>query len=224
MFRRALILGLILPIVLYGIKIILWGASNIKLANFKPVSAIFLLDVSASNRELMDKQSNTILKISKRLDSEDTALVYIVSENTYNVYDGNPHKLVQIKEAIQKRGAYDNKAYGTAYGLALKKAVGDSLRYKAQGYTPVIVILGDLENEGDITKQINWNTLPSNMKKTLQFVPDLKLAFLYAHPEKLDDVRQILLPAFAEKSNNLVFASEENVDQATKKLLEVLGR
>ncbi len=224
MFRRALILGLILPLVVYGIKIILWGVSNIKLANFKPVSAIFLLDVSASNRALIDKQSMSILKIAKRLDSEDTALVYIVSENTYNVYDGNPHKLNAIREAINKRGAYDNKAYGTAYGLALKKAVGDALRYQARGYTPFIVVLGDLENEGDITKQINWNTLPANIKKTLQYIPDLKLAFLYAHPEKLDDVRQLLLPAFDDKSSNLVVASEENVEQATKKLLEILGR
>ncbi len=224
MFRRALILGLILPLVLYGIKIILWGFSNIKLANFKPVSAIFLLDVSASNRTLIDKQTGTILKISKRLDSEDTALVYIVSENTYNVYDGNPHKLVAIKEAISKRGAYDNKAYGTAYGLAFKKAIGDALRYQSQGYTPLIVVLGDLENEGDVTKQLNWNTLPSNLRKTLRYIPDLKVAFLYAHPEKLDDVRQLLLPVFAEKSSNLIVASEENVEQSTKKLLEVLGR
>ena len=224
MFRRALVLGLILPIVLYGIKIIIWGFSNIKLANFKPVAAIYLLDVSASNRTLIDKQSNTILKISKRLDSEDTALIYIVSENTYNVYDGNPHKLVAIREAIRKRGAYDSKAYGTAYGLAIKKAVGDALRYQAQGYTPLIVVLGDLENEGDITKQINWNTLPKNIRKTLQYIPDLKLVFLYAHPEKLDEVRQLLLPVFAEKSNNLIVASEENVEQSTKKLLEVLGR
>lgn len=224
MFKRALVLGAILPVAVFIIKLIVVGISNVQLANFQPVSAIFLLDVSASNRDLMSKQEQTILKISKRLDSEDHALIYLVSENTYNVYNGNPHKLVDMKKAVEKRGAFDSKAYGTAYGLALKKAVGDALHYKSNGYTPAIIVLGDLENEGDISKQINWNVLPKNIKNTLRYIPDLKLTFLYAHPEKLDDVRQMLLPVFDEHPENLILASEENAEQATKTFLGVLGR
>ena len=37
------------------------------------------------------------------------------------------------------------------------------------GYTPAIVIMGDLENEGDITKQINWSILPQDLEKTLKY-------------------------------------------------------
>jgi hypothetical protein len=192
------------------------------LGEFKPVATIFLLDISASNRNLLDMQEQTILKISKRLDSEDHALIYVVTEDAYSVYNGNPHKLVAMRESMKKRGAFDDKTFGTAYGLALKKAVSDALRYKQDGYKPAIIVLGDLENEGDVTKQINWNTLPTNIQKTLKYVPDLTLAFLYAHPQKLDDVRLSLLPVIKEK--NLVIASEENVDQAVRKILEALGR
>lgn len=224
MFKRSIVLGLILILSVVVIKLIIYAFSGIQLAEFKPVSAIFLLDVSASNRELMGKQEKTILKISKRLDSEDHAIIYLVTEDAYNVYNGNPHKLVDMKKAIEKRGEFDSKAYGTAYGTALYKAIGDALHYKANGYTPLIVVLGDLENEGDITKQINWNVLPKNIRNTLKYVPDLRLAFLYAHPQKLDEVRQMLLPVYDKNPNNLVFASEENVEQATKKILESIGR
>ncbi len=222
MFRRACILSLLLLLSVYVLKLLVVGFLNMDLGEFKPVAAVFLLDISASNRNLLAQQEQTILKISKRLDSEDHALIYVVTEDTYSVYNGNPHKLVAMRESMKKRGAFDEKSFGTAYGLALKKAVGDALRYKQDGYKPVIVVLGDLENEGDITKQINWNTLPKNIKKTLDYIPDLTLAFLYAHPQKLDDVRHTLLPVIKEK--NLIIASEENVDQAVRKILEAVGR
>lgn len=222
MFRRTLTLGLVLLAAIYISKCLVAWWSSIEFGEFKPVATVFLLDTSASNRNLFDQQVQTILKISKRLDSEDHALIYIVTEDTYSVYNGNPHKLVQMRESMKKRSEIDAKAFGTAYGLALKKAVGDALIYKAEGYKPAIVILGDLENEGDITKQINWNTLPKNLRKTLEYIPDLTIAFLYAHPQKLDEVRQTLLPVMSD--SQMIIASEENVDQAVRKFLEAVGR
>lgn len=222
MFKRTVTLGALFIIALYIIKVIVVGFSNMEFSEFKPVAAIYLLDISASNRNLLDSQAQTILRISKRLDSEDHALIYVVTEGTYSVYNGSPHKLVEMRESMKKRGVFDEKSFGTAYGLALKKAIEDALRYKEEGYKPAIIVLGDLENEGDITKQINWHVLPKNLKKTLQYIPDLTLAFLYAHPQKLDEVRHTLLPVISEK--HLIVASEENVDQAVRKFLEAVGR
>ena len=79
-----------------------------------------------------------------------------------------------------------------------------------------------MENEGDITKQINWNTLPKNIQNTLKYVPDLSLTFLYAHPQKLDDVRQALVPVMSEQK--LIVASEENVEQSLRKFAQAIGR
>lgn len=222
MFKRTCSLGLLLVIVLYVVKLIAVGFMNMELKQFQPVATIFLLDTSASNKNLQHKQEQTILKVCKRLDSEDHAIIYVVTEDAYNIYNGKPNKLVAMKKAMETRGGYDTKNWGTAYGLALYKAVGDALRFKEEGYRPVIVFLGDMENEGDIKKQINWNTLPKNIKNTLKYIPDFTLAFLYAHPQKLDEIRQTLLPVLKEKQ--LIMASEENVDAAVRKILETVGR
>lgn len=222
MFKKAIVLGILLPIVVFTLKLIFVGMSKVELSEFKPVVAIFLLDISASNRDLLYSQQQCILKMAKRLDSEDHARIYVVTEDAYEVYDGQPHKTIAMREAMNRRSGLDSNAYGTAYGLALKKAVGDALRYKAEGYTPAIIFLGDMENEGDITKQINWAILPQDLEKTLTYIPDLSLTFLYAHPQKLDSIRQQLVPVLGEKQ--LIIASEENVDIATRKFSQAVGR
>lgn len=222
MFKRVLILGIILPLVLFIVKFLYVQVSKVELSEFKPVVAIYLLDISASNRDILWKQQQTILKMSKKMDSEDHIKIYIVSEDSYMVYEGAPHKTIAIRDALYKRSEFDSKAYGTAYGLALKKAIDDALRYQVDGYTPAIVILGDLENEGAIDKQINWETLPKNIKTTLKYIPDLSLTFLYAHPQKLDKVKQTLVPVLGE--NKLIVASEENVETASVKFSKAIGR
>ncbi len=222
MFRRTIILSILLPVVVFLLKMVAVGVSKIELSEFKPVCAIFLLDISASNRDLLYKQQQTILKMAKRLDSEDHAKIYVISEDAYEIYDGMPHKTVTMREAMERRTAFDSKAYGTAYGLAVKKAVGDALRYKAEGYTPAIVFLGDMENEGAIDKQINWNTFPKNIEKTLKYIPDLSISFLYANPQKLDFVKHQLVPVLGE--SRLIIAAEENVDVTVRKFYEAVGR
>lgn len=34
---------------------------------------------------------------------------------------------------------------------------------KKDGYVPAVVVIGDLENEGASSKQINWNTFPDEV-------------------------------------------------------------
>lgn len=222
MFKKSLVLGLLLPIIALVVKFAVISMSKVELSEFKPVVAIFLLDISASNRDLLYKQQQCILKMSKRLDSEDHARIYVVTEDAYEVYDGAPHKTIAMREAINKRSEFDSAAYGTAYGVALKKAIGDALRYKMEGYTPAIIVLGDLENEGAINKQINWEILPKNLEQTLKYIPDLSLTFLYAQPQKLDEVRQKLVPVMGQKQ--LIIASEENVEHSLRKFSQMVGR
>ena len=57
------------------------------------------------------------MKIAKRLDSDDKTIIYVVSEDAYNVYNGNPHRLVDMKKSMNKYGEFDPKAFGTAYGI-----------------------------------------------------------------------------------------------------------
>ena len=156
------------------------------------------------------------------MDSEDQALIYVVTQDAYNIYNGKPNKIVAMRDSMQKRSNFDEKAYGTAYGLALKKAIGDALIFKEKGYRPAIVILGDLENEGAIEKQINWKLLPKNIENVKKYIPELTLVFLYATPEKLDEVRQILVSVVGEE--HLILAQEENVEPAIRRFAEAIGR
>lgn len=212
---------LLIVAVLVG-KFVVYGISNIKTTEFKPVVSIFLLDISATNRQLLPKQQQTVLRMAKKMDSEDQALIYVVTQDAFNIYNGKPNKIVAMRDAMQKRSTFDDKAYGTAYGLALKKAIGDALIFKEKGYRPAIVILGDLENEGAIEKQINWKLLPKNLESVKKYIPDLTLVFLYATPEKLDDVRQNLVSVVGE--DHLIVAQEENVEQAVKEFSTAIGR
>ena len=56
---------------------------------------------------------------------------------------------------------YDSKDWGTAYGQGLEKALTFSESMKNEGYRPSVIVVGDLENEGAIEKQLNWKKLPN---------------------------------------------------------------
>lgn len=93
---------------------------------------------------------------------------------------------------------------------------------KKEGYVPAIVVVGDLENEGDVSKQVNWDTLPQNVQNVQKYAPDLAMMFVYAHPEKLDLVKTKLNPVLGE--TKLIIANEQNVDKANRRFLEAIGR
>lgn len=116
---------------------------------------------------------------------------------------------------------YDAKDYGTAYGM-VEKSFRTRFNNEKSGYTPAIVVIGDLENEGAVEKQINWNTLPSNVSKVKQYAPDLAMMFLGAHPEKLDKVKETLTPVLGEQK--LIISPEQTTDKAIRRFLHALGR
>ena len=105
---------------------------------------------------------------------------------------------------------------------ALKKAFEHALTMKKEGYVPSIVVIGDLENEGDIAKQIDWNTLPQNVEKVKEYIPEISMMFVYAHPEKLDLVKTKLTPVLGEKK--LIIVNEQSLNNSQRKLLEAIGR
>ena len=91
-----------------------------------------------------------------------------------------------------------------------------------EGYKPAIVVIGDLENEGSADKQINWDTLPENIKNAQEYMPDLTMMFVFAHPEKLDMVKEKLTPILGEK--HLIIATEQVANKISTKFLEAIGR
>lgn len=220
--KRLVTLGLIILILSVALKFIWAGVSKIKIDDFHPAAVIFVVDSSASNQKRLPEQKKTLRQICNLLDPEDQIKILRVSEDAYLIYEGTPMNGSAITKSMNAFTQYEQKDYGTAYGLGLKKAFSHALTMKKGGYIPAIVVIGDLENEGDVTKQINWNTLPKNVQKVKQYAPDISMMFLDAHPAKLDQVKETLTPVLGE--NHLIVAPEQNVDKSIRKFLHALGR
>ena len=222
MNKRLIILGVLILVSSVIGKLIYVGIKNIKVDEFHPASVIFVVDSSASNQTMLEEEKKYLKSICSVLDPEDSIKILNVTETAYLIYEGSPMDNSAINKTLKKFTQYDSEKYGTAYGEALKKAFEHALNMKKEGYIPAIVVIGDLENEGEVSKQINWDTLPQNVKNIKKYVPEISMMFAYAHPEKLDIVKTKLTPVLGEK--RLIVVNEETAEKSSRKLLEAIGR
>lgn len=196
--------------------------SKVKVDDFHKASVIFVVDSSASNQKQLPEQKKTIRQLCSMLDPEDHIKILRVSEDAYIIYEGSPQSSAEIRKSMEKFTQYDAKEYGTAYGLSLKKAFNHAINMHKEGYIPSVVVIGDLENEGDASKQINWNTLPDEVAQIKNKTGNFSMMFLFAAPEKLDVVKEKLTPVLGEK--NLVIGTETTSNKALRKFLTAIGR
>ena len=220
--KRLVTLGLLILILSVAGKFLWMGLRQIKVDDFHPSAVIFVIDSSASNQKQLPEQKKTLRQICNLLDPEDQIKILRVSEDAYLIYEGTPMNGSVITKSMDAFTQYDKNDYGTAYGVGLKKAFSHVLTMQKAGYRPAVIVMGDLENEGAIEKQINWNTLPQNVQNVKQYAPELSMMFLYAHPEKLDMVKEKLTPVLGEKK--LIVSPEQNIDKAVRLFIHALGR
>ena len=222
MNKRLIILGIVILAAAIVLKLVWSGLRKIKVDNFKPAAVIFVIDSSASNQKELPEQKLLVKQICNILDPEDQIKIIRVSEDAYIIYEGAPFNGTNINKVMNEFTKYNSKDYGTAYGVGLKKAFNYSILMKKNGYVPAVVVIGDLENEGDITKQINWKTLPSEVKRVKNTAPDFAMMFLCAHPSKLDTVKETLYPVLGERK--LLISPKQNADKAIRQFLHALDR
>lgn len=222
MGKRLTIIGIIILLASIILKSVIVGLKSVKVDDFKPVAAIFLIDISASNQNQIEKQKRYITQFCTNMDPEDQVKILIISQDAFLIYEGTPQNTSGIRKSMNQYTQFDSSAWGTAYGIAMKKAMQHALSMQRNGYIPVVITIGDLENEGDVKGQINWNTLPANVQKVKHYCPEMAMAFLYAHPSKLDFVKEKLGPVLGE--DKLVIATEETVDKATPRIYSAMGR
>ena len=156
------------------------------------------------------------------LDPEDHIKILRVSEDSYLIYEGSPQSSSEIRKAMEKFTQLDSKEYGTAYGLAVKKAFNHAMTMDKEGYIPAVVVIGDLENEGEISKQIDWETLPADVSNIKNQANDFAMMFLYAAPAKLDLVKEKLGPVLGE--NQLILGNEATTNKSLRRFLNAIGR
>lgn len=222
MGKRAIVLGVIILVASIAIKLVCLGFKTVKVDDFRPVCAIFMIDISASNQDQLYKQKNYINTICKTLDPDDKIKILSISQDSTLIYEGNPQSGSEIRKSLDKYTQLDASAWGTAYGTAMKKSLQYALIMQREGYDPAIIVIGDLENEGDIKGQLNWNTLAGNVQRVKKYCPRLSMAFLYAAPSKLDLVKNTLIPVLGE--DKLVIATNEMMDKANRRIMNAMGR
>ncbi|MCM1265050.1 MAG: VWA domain-containing protein [Candidatus Gastranaerophilales bacterium] len=222
MNKRLITLGIIILTVCIIGKLLWAGLKNLKVDDFKPAAVIFVVDSSASNQAKLPLQKKFLKQICAQLDPEDQIKIIKVSQEAYMIYEGTPQNSSGITKSMEAFTQYAPEEMGTAYGDGLKKALSYSLIMKKEGYVPAVVVIGDLENEGATEKQICWDTLPENISNVVKYAPDLSMMFLFAHPQKLDMVKEKLGPVLGE--SKLVLAPEQNVDKALRKFINAIGR
>ena len=215
-------------IVIFGIFLVIaigltvFGFSKVKVDDFKKAAVILLVDSSASNQKDLPAEKMVIRQLCSMLDPEDHIKMLRVSEDAYIIYEGSPQSGAEIRKAMEKFTQLDSKEYGTAYGVALKKAFDHAIAMNKEGYIPSVVVIGDLENEGDINKQINWETLPSEVANVKNQAEDFSMMFLYAAPQKLDKVKEVLSPVLGEKK--LITGNEVTTNKSLRVFLNAIGR
>ncbi|MBO6273774.1 VWA domain-containing protein [bacterium] len=222
MNKRLITLGIVILLACIVVKLIWAGLKNIKVDDFHPAAVMFVVDSSASNQASLQSQKKFLKQMCAQLDPEDQIKIIKVSQDAYIIYEGSPQNSGGITKSMEAFTQYAPEDKGTAYGDGVKKALSYALSMKKDGYVPAVVIMGDLENEGASDKQIDWNTLPENIKNVKKYAPDIAFMFLYAHPQKLDMVKEKLGGILGE--SKLVLAPEQNVDKALRKFINAIGR
>ena len=200
----------------------IFGLSRLKVDDFHKAGVVFVVDASASNQKKLPAQKMLIRQLCSMLDPEDHIKILRVSEDAYLIYEGSPQSSSEVRKSMEKFTQFNSKEYGTAYGLSLKKAFNHAINLKKEGYVPAIVVIGDLENEGSVDKQINWDTLPNEVAQVKNQTGNFTMMFLFAAPEKLDLVKEKLTPVLGE--TNLVIGTEVASNKALRKFLTAIGR
>lgn len=213
---------IIAVVAIFVLILAILGLKNLKVDDFHPASVIFVLDSSASNQKMLPKQVKYLKQLCSILDPEDKIKIIKVSQSAYLIYEGSPFNYSEITNSIQKYTAYNPNEYGTNYKEALKKAFLYSRIMKKDGYIPSVVILGDLEDEGNAYSKLSWTKLANNISDIQKVAPDFSMIFLYAHPEKLDYAKEQLIQVLGE--DKLIISSGETISKVSSKILRAIGR
>lgn len=217
-----------LKIILFSIFVFIFlclsifGLSKIKVDDFHKAAVIFIVDSSASNQKMLPEQKKAIKQLCSMLDPEDHIKMLRVSEESYLIYEGTPQASSKIRKSMEEYTKFSSQEYGTAYGLSMKKAFNHAINMKKEGYIPAVVVIGDLENEGKVEHQINWETFPDEVKQVQNQTDDFTMMFLFASPDKLDMVKEKLAPVLGEQ--HLIIGTEITADKALRRFLSAIGR
>ena len=221
MNKRLITLGFIFLAISVIAKSLFVMLKNIKIDDFHKSAIVFVIDSSASNKNKIPDEIKYVKTLCATLDPEDAIKIIKVASNSYLIYEGTPADSTEITKSLEKftNNKTDNS---TSYGEGIKKALGYCLTMKKEGYRPSVIVIGDLANQGTLSKQLKWETLPQNIKNVQKYIPELVMMFVYTPPEKMDLVKTKLAPVLGE--TKLIVANEAMVEKSGRRFIKAIGR
>lgn len=222
MNKKIITLGFLILISTIILKLFIVALKHIEIDDFKPNAVVFLVDSSASNQDLFPEQVRYIKQLCKMLDPEDYVEIYKISNNTFHVYTGSPANTVDMAKAIDKFAKIDASEYGTNYSKGIKKVLSNCIKLKsAENYDNCsVVVLGDLEDEAGF--KLDYDEMFKLVSETKNHVPQMALMFAYAHPQKLELVKDSLGTVLGNQK--LVLVNEITAAKSTAQFLKAIGR
>ena len=195
---------------------------SIKTDEFHKSAIIFVLDSSVSNQIQLDNEIKYLKSLCSILDPEDEIKIIRVAGESYLIFEGSASDSSGITKAVSKYAKYEKNTVQASYATAIKKAFSHCITMAREGYNPSIVVIGDLEDNYGYNEQINWEVLPKNIKNTKKYIPEFAMMFAYAHPKKLDMVKEKLTSVLGEKK--LIIVNEQNIEKSQRRFLNAIGR
>jgi len=222
MNKKIITLGFVILIASIILKLAIVGIKNIKVDDFKPNAIVFLVDSSASNQALFQEQVRYIKQLCKLLDPEDYVEIYKISNDTYNIYTGSPANTAEMTKAIEKYAKVDVKEYGTNFKKGIKKTLGTCVKLKVnEKYDNCsVIVLGDLEDEAGF--KLDYKELTNTVVEAKNHIPDMVMMFAYAHPQKLELVRESVGNVLGNQ--NLLLVNEVMAGKFATQFLKAIGR
>jgi hypothetical protein len=222
MNKKVITIGFLILAVAIVLKLVIVGFKHISIDEFKPNAVVFMVDSSASNQKLFPEQVKYIKQLCKLLDPEDYVEIYKISNDTYHVYTGSPANTSEMSKAIDKYAKVDVNEYGTNFKKGINKTLTNCIKLKnnEKYYNCSVVILGDLEDEAGF--KLDYEALAKATAETKKHVPELAMMFAYAHPQKLELVKDSIGSVLSNQK--LILVNEVTATKAPTQFLKAIGR
>lgn len=186
-----------------------------------PITAIFMLDTSASSAKYRGEAAWSIMAITEQLQrSIDRVALYRVNNRVHNLYTGDPVRR-GLKSVITAYMDSPQDAGGTAYGTALVRGLEEAKLAAEKGHRVGLFILGDGADErvkdgGNID-----DALLNTVKQ--EFPKDGVLAFMYVDPKNGDRIYSSLNSSLGPRFKALPPEASQN-RQVLREIMQHLGR
>ena len=186
-----------------------------------PITAIFMLDTSASSAEYRRAAAWSVGKIADQLQhSIDRVVLYRVNNKVHNLYTGEPLRK-GLRTVLNAYMDSPQDAAGTAYGTALQRGLDEAKSAASRGHRVGLFILGDGADE---RVKDGGNINQALLKKVAdEFPREGVMAFMYVDPANGDPIYAKLSPVMGARFKSLTPANSQD-PKVIQEIMMHLGR